>query len=261
MDESCRRVVLRALAQASIAVSEFSTTMRAASDGDEGAVVYRSLSSAPTDAPPLDADAYGFLKNPPPHKIEEYFKNVENLADTVCALKSSIPSDKTPPDLINTIDEASTNWLGYEMCVTALGNVKKLQDSLADDSGDGCPICMEQFVEGAQFTTVCGHKFCSTCWDGWKAELIGRILTCPLCRKGQPVTGYNPSMLQLGPPSTHGGAADSSVALGDAFLMFGRRRDDFDDNQTLHDQPLQAHYDDEEPVYRSIGPNRLDMAD
>ena len=72
---------------------------------------------------------------------------------------------------------------------------------------------------------------------------------------------YNPSKLQLGPPSTHGGAADSSVALGDAFLMFGRRRDDFDDNQTLHDQPLQAHYDDEEPVYRSIGPNRLDMAD
>ena len=221
--ESYRGKVLRALVKASIAISDFSITMQAATEGDEKALAYRSL-DATTNAPPLDADTYSFLKNPPVDKMGAYFENVSELTDTVCTLKSSMPSDKSVPNLVGTIDEASGNWLGYEMCVSALHNIKMLQDSLADDSGDGCPICLEQFVGSALSTTICGHKFCTTCWEGWKAELNGRILTCPLCRKGQPAS-YDPNMLQLGPPSVHGGAADST------------------DGRFL---------DNEEPIYRSL---------
>ena len=167
MEDSRRRIVLRALAQATSVVSDFSTTMHAATEGDEGAAVYRSLGAADDTPPPVDADAYAFLKNPPAHKIEPYFKNVSDLADTVCTLMSSIPSEKPVPNLVGTINEESPHWLGYEMCVTAIGNVNRLQDSLAYESGDGCPVCMEPLVQGAQFTTVCGHKFCTICWDGW----------------------------------------------------------------------------------------------
>lgn len=201
--ESRRSNVLRALAQVSNAVSDFSSTMQAATEGDEGAVAYRSL-GATTNAPSVDAETYYFLKNPPVNKMGEYYKNVSDLLETVCTLKSSMPSDKLVPNLVSMIDETSSHWFGFEMCVTALGNVKILQNSLAEDSGDGCPICLEQFVEGAHFTTICNHKFCTTCWDGWKKELLCRTLTCPLCRKGQPVALYDhPSMPQIGTPSFH----------------------------------------------------------
>ena len=185
MDHSRRRV-LRALAQASIAVSDFSATMHAATEGDEGAVVYRSMSGADNAPLLVDHDAYAFLKNPPTDKMEPYFKNVSELSDTVCTLMSSMPSEKPAPKLVGTINEESPNWFGYEMCVTAIGNIKEIQNSLAYESGDGCPVCMEPLMQGSQFTTVCGHKFCTTCWNGWKAELVNRILTCPLCRQSQP---------------------------------------------------------------------------
>ena len=105
MDHSRRRV-LRALAQASIAVSDFSATMHAATEGDEGAVVYRSMSGA-DNAPLIDHDAYAFLKNPPADKMGPYFKNVSELADTVCTLMSSMPSEKPAPKLVGTINEES----------------------------------------------------------------------------------------------------------------------------------------------------------
>ena len=46
---------------------------------------------------------------------------------------------------------------------------------------------------------------------------------------------YNPSMLQLGPPSTHGGAADSSFALGNAFRVLGRHHDDFNGSTAMEE--------------------------
>jgi len=92
MDHSRRRV-LRALAQANIAVSDFSATMHAATEGDEGAVVYRSMSGADNAPLLVDHAAYAFLKNPPADKMGPYFKNVSELADTVCTLMSSMPSE------------------------------------------------------------------------------------------------------------------------------------------------------------------------
>jgi hypothetical protein len=140
---------------------------------------------------------------------------------------------------------------------TTLGNVKTLQDSLADESDDGCPVCLEPFVEGAHFTTVCGHKFCTTCWDDWKKELVDRIPTCPLCRKGQPVASYGPSMLQADDPSVYGGVADSSMGLDDFYesLMFrdGRSILDVDgrvvDYNRMSDNDVS---DDDGPVYRVL---------
>ena len=195
---SRRHSIISTLADLSMTIETFTSNMRAASDGDNGATAYRSLGSAPGGAEPTDIGAYEFLKNPPPEKIKEYYENVSNLVNKICMLKSSISSDKTVPNLDDEINLESQYWFGYEMCMTALGNIEKLKASLADDSGDGCPICMEQSVKDAQFTTVCGHKFCNPCWDAWKMALIHRTLTCPLCRKEQPRSEYDPTMLPPG---------------------------------------------------------------
>ena len=90
---------------------------------------------------------------------------------------------------------------------------------------------MEPLVQGAQFTTVCGHKFCTTCWDGWKAELVNRILTCPLCRKGQPVAGRDGRVVAY--------SQDDGVFLRTLLLSVDR------------DGRVVDSSEDDEPVYRS----------
>ena len=47
-----------------------------------------------------------------------------------------------------------------------------------------CAICLNEHIVGAQITLPCGHSFCESCINRWRAAHSGA--TCPYCRAGIP---------------------------------------------------------------------------
>ena len=57
-------------------------------------------------------------------------------------------------------------------------------------SGTECTICFTAYKNGDMMTTDCGHIFCIDCWGEWCYVQTEERLTCPTCRKFQPVATY-----------------------------------------------------------------------
>jgi NAD-dependent SIR2 family protein deacetylase len=57
---------------------------------------------------------------------------------------------------------------------------------------DDCGICLEKSTRIQSVDTCCGHTFCKTCFDSYRASVLAkptrteRVIKCPLCRKVNP---------------------------------------------------------------------------
>lgn len=57
---------------------------------------------------------------------------------------------------------------------------------------DDCGICLEKSTRIQSVDTCCGHTFCKTCFESYRASVLARparadrVLKCPLCRKVNP---------------------------------------------------------------------------
>lgn len=66
---------------------------------------------------------------------------------------------------------------------------KALPKAEIDKAMEGpCSICFEPYTRADSVSTCCNHHFCKTCYGSHEKSVVrGKLVTCPMCRKENPV--------------------------------------------------------------------------
>lgn len=120
----------------------------------------------------------------------EYFKQLQQISDTVQNKSFDFPQENFEPSVIdaefhqlfyqlaaarNKLSRSTSRW---RYLATLIPKEKKLEEIQSEAALEEvmCIICQSPIVVGS--LTACGHRFCKACLDEW----LARSASCPICK-------------------------------------------------------------------------------